>query len=266
MNLIIVESPTKAKTLSRFLGKDYQVDATMGHIKDLPKSKLGIDIENNFKPDYQEIEKKIDVIKLLRKDSKKAKSVYIATDPDREGEAIASHVAEVIGKDHKRITFHEITKEAVEEAIAHPTKVDKNLVDAQIGRRVLDRLVGYELSPLLWKKVRRGLSAGRVQSVAVRLVVEREKEIEKFKSEEYWQIFVDLKAKKDKFTAELVKQEVRDSGSSKRVVDDLKKANYIVAGVKKREVRKSPYAPFTTSTMTQSAAIQMGWSAKRTMR
>ncbi len=274
MNLIIVESPTKAKTLNKFLGKDYQVEATMGHIKDLPKSKLGIDVEHNFKPDYQEMPKKLAVIKLLEKQSKKAKAVYIATDPDREGEAIAYHVSEIIkNENHKRITFHEITKEAVEAAIAHPTKIDKNLVDAQIGRRVLDRLVGYELSPLLWRKVRRGLSAGRVQSVAVRLIVEREKEIEKFKPQEYWQIFTDLKSKdlpaqagKKDLRVELVKQEIHDGKTAKEIVKDLEKAKYVVAEVKKREARKQPYAPFTTSTMTQSAAIGFGWSAKRTMR
>ncbi|HWA51632.1 MAG TPA: type I DNA topoisomerase [Patescibacteria group bacterium] len=273
MDLIIVESPTKAKTLNRFLGKDYQVEATMGHIKDLPKSKLGIDVEHNFKPDYQEMEKKLDVIKSLQKDSKKAKMVYIATDPDREGEAIAAHVSEVVeNKNKKRITFHEITKEAVEEAIAHPRAIDKHLVDAQIGRRVLDRLVGYELSPLLWKKVRRGLSAGRVQSVAVRLIVDKEKEIEKFKPEEFWQIFADVKGKANKkFTVELVKVkdkkfESHDKKTSDEIVKDLNKANYVVSDIKKREMHKLPYAPFTTSTMTQSAAISFGWSAKRTMR
>lgn len=193
MDLIIVESPTKAKTLNKFLGKEFQVEATMGHIKDLPKSKLSIDVENNFKPNYEEVPKKLATIKLLKRESKKAKMVYIATDPDREGEAIAEHVKEIIdNKNYKRISFHEITKTAVEEAISHPHDIDKNLVDAQISRRVLDRLVGYELSPLLWRKVRRGLSAGRVQSVAVRLIVEKEKEIEKFKPVEYWQIFVDL--------------------------------------------------------------------------
>ncbi|HSX49139.1 MAG TPA: type I DNA topoisomerase [Candidatus Saccharimonadales bacterium] len=268
MNLIIVESPTKAKTLGKFLGESYEVEATMGHIKDLPKSKLGIDVKDNFKPNYEEMPKKLSVIKVLQRNAKKAKMVYIATDPDREGEAIASHVKEIIGdKDSKRITFHEITKEAVEEALAHPREIDKNLVDAQIGRRVLDRLVGYELSPLLWKKVRRGLSAGRVQSVAVRLIVEKEKEIEKFKPVEYWQIFCDVKTKdKKNFTVELAKKEIGDKKTSDQIVSDLEKAKYVIAEVKKRESRKSPYPPFTTSTMTQSAAINFGWSAKRTMR
>lgn len=268
MQLIIVESPTKAKTLNRFLGKDYQVEATMGHIKDLPKSQLGIDVKNDFKPDYVEMPKKLDVIKNLEKVSKKASVIYIATDPDREGEAIAAHVKEIVGASKsKRITFHEITESAVEEAIKHPRAVDKNLVDAQIGRRVLDRLVGYELSPLLWKKVRRGLSAGRVQSVAVRLIVEKEKEIEKFKPEEYWEIFVDLKTKNKKdLTVQLIKLEVKDKKTADEVVASLNKSGYEVLDVKKREVNKSPYPPFTTSTMTQAGARLFGWSAKKTMR
>src|SRR5258708_29740899 len=273
MDLIIVESPTKAKTLNKFLGKDYQVEATMGHIKDLPKSKLSIDVENNFKPNYEEMPKKLVTIKLLQKTSKKAKKVYIATDPDREGEAIAEHVFEILKdakfkpENAKRISFHEITKEAVEEAIANPHEIDKNLVDAQISRRVLDRLVGYELSPLVWKKVRRGLSAGRVQSVTVRLIVEREKEIEKFKPEEFWQIFADVKTKENKkFTIELAKTKVTNKKDSDKIVSDLNKANYIVSRVSKREAIKAPYAPFTTSTMTQAAANGFGWSAKKTMR
>ncbi|KKR63159.1 MAG: topoisomerase protein [Candidatus Woesebacteria bacterium GW2011_GWA1_40_43] len=195
MELIIVESPTKARTLGRFLGGSYVVEATAGHIKDLPKSKLGIEVENNFKPDFADIPKKKDIIKNLKTEGKKAKIVYLATDPDREGEAIAEHVAEILNADSKikRIVFHEITKEAVEKAIQNPREVDKNLVDAQIARRVLDRLVGYKLSPLLWKKIRRGLSAGRVQSVAVKLIVEKEREIKAFKSEEYWEIYSKVK-------------------------------------------------------------------------
>lgn len=270
MELIIVESPTKARTLSKFLGEGFAVEATMGHIKDLPKSKLGIDVEKNFKPDYQVVEKKADVIAMLKKKAKGAKKIYIATDPDREGEAIAVHVKEVInGKKEKRIVFHEITKEAVEEALAHPRSIDSNLVDAQIARRVLDRLVGYQLSPLLWRKVRRGLSAGRVQTVTVRLIVEREKEIEKFKPDEYWEIFADVEskyAKKNaKFRINLVKLEVKDEYSAKKILAVLKKADYIVTSVKKRTVRKNPYPPFTTSTMTQAGARLFGWSAKRTM-
>lgn len=295
MNLIIVESPTKAKTLSRFLGKDYVVEATTGHIKDLPKSQLGVNVDKNFEPDYLVVEKRADTIETLLKEAKKAKQIFIATDPDREGEAIAQHVEEILGgKDIKilskkkenhsiskypnvpisRIVFHEITKEAVEEAIGHPRKIDKDLVNAQIARRVLDRLVGYKLSPLLWKKVRLGLSAGRVQSVAVRLIVEKEKEVEKFKAVEYWEIYALVeetgKAKKQEFTVQLIKigdkkAEVGNKKDADKVVTDLKAAKYSVYDVRKREVKKRPYPPFTTSTMTQGGARLFGWSAKKTM-
>jgi len=269
MDLVIVESPTKAKTLGRFLGPDYGVEATMGHIKDLPKSKLGIAVENNFKPDFEEVEKKSDIIKKIRSDGKKAKIIYLATDPDREGEAIAQHVSEILkaGTKTKRVAFHEITKEAVESAIASPRGIDKNLVDAQIARRVLDRLVGYKLSPLLWKKVRIGLSAGRVQSVAVRLIVEKEREIKAFKSQEYWEIFSTVKELKNKkeFTVQLIDQDVKDKKTADRITDELGKAKYSVSDVRKKEVTKNPYPPFTTSTMTQAAARIFGWSSKRTM-
>lgn len=271
---IIVESPTKAKTLSRFLGSDYTVDSTKGHIFDLPKSKLSIDIENNFKPDYQPIDKKKSTIADLKKKAKLADEIYIATDPDREGEAIAGHVQEIVEKAKKkstklsRISFHEITQKAVEEAISNPTIVNQDLVDAQIARRVLDRLVGYKLSPLLWKKVRRGLSAGRVQSVAVRLIVERENEIKAFKPEEYWEIFVDLTGsenKDHKFTATLVKQVVQNKETADGILSNLEKSDYKVQDIKKREVKKKAFPPFTTSTMTQAAARMFGWSAKKTM-
>ena len=267
MKFIIVESPTKARTLSKFLGSDYVVDSTKGHIMDLPKSKLSIDIENDFKPDYQPIDKKKSTIADLRKKAKLADEIYIATDPDREGEAIAGHVAEILSKSRlSRITFHEITQKAVEEAISHPGVVNQNLVDAQIARRVLDRLVGYKLSPLLWKKVRRGLSAGRVQSVAVRLIVERENEIKAFKPEEYWDIFALLETnKKQKFQVQLVKQEVTNKPNADEILKDLEIAKYKVSEVKKREVRKNPFPPFTTSTMTQAASRMFGWSAKKTM-
>ena len=269
MDLIIVESPTKAKTLSRFLGSDYDVEATMGHIKDLPKSQLGIDIEHDFKPDFIEVPKKLDTIKIIKSEGKKAKIIYLATDPDREGEAIAQHVAEVLRSNSKlkRVAFHEITKEAVTEAIANPREIDKNLVDAQIARRVLDRLVGYKLSPLLWKKVRRGLSAGRVQSVTVRLIVEKEREIEAFKSQEYWEIFSTVKEPKNQkeFTVQLINQEVKNKETADRLAGELAKAKYTVSDVRKREVIKSPFPPFTTSTMTQAAARIFGWSSKRTM-
>jgi len=271
MDLVVVESPTKAKTLSKFLGKNFEVMATMGHIKDLPKSKLGVDIKNNFKPDYVPVVKREDVINDLVKKAKKAKKVYLASDPDREGEAISSHVKEILGKRSGvyRISFHEITKDAVGEAIASPREIDENLVDAQTGRRVLDRLVGYELSPLLWKKVRRGLSAGRVQSVAVRLIVEKEREREAFKIEEFWEIYCDVKreeGKKEDFTVQLIKEEVKNKKRADEIAIQLKKSDYKVSDVKKREVIKSSYPPFTTSTMSQAGARIFGWSAKRTMR
>jgi DNA topoisomerase-1 len=280
MNLIIVESPTKARTLSKILGKDYVIEATMGHIKDLPKSELGVDIENNFKPDYLLVAKKKEVVDKILNAVKKIGEdglILLATDPDREGEAIASHVAEIIldkGKVKKdilkRITFHEITKEALYQALASPSAIDSNLVDAQTARRVLDRLVGYKLSPLLWKKVRRGLSAGRVQTVAVRLIVEKEREIEAFSPQEYWEITAELEKDKEKFVAKLLeiegkKAEVKNQNEAEAVVSDLEKSNYFVLDVIKKEVRKAPHPPFTTSTLTQAAANLFFWSSKRTM-
>lgn len=281
-NLIIVESPTKAKTLNRFLGKGYHVEATMGHLKDLPKSKLGVDLEKDFEPDYMVVEAKSKTISALLKAAKSSKDIYLATDPDREGEAIAEHVAEIL-KDSKlkispskltRITFHEITKGAVEDALSHPGKINHDLVNAQIARRVLDRLVGYKLSPVLWKKVRRGLSAGRVQTVVVRLIVEREKEIEAFKPKEYWEIASEVKTKKSdnkkSFLVNLVKIDgkaavVPDEKTAKKVVGDLEKSKYVVSEVAKRESKKGPFPPYTTSTLTQAASNVMGWSSKKTM-
>lgn len=274
MKLIIVESPTKASTLNRFLGSGYDVDSTKGHIKDLPKSQLGVDTEKNFDVDYVVVEKQRPVISELQKKAKKADGVYIATDPDREGEAIAAHVEEILKekkiKDIKRISFHEITKTAVEEAIKSPLGVNRSLVDAQVARRVLDRLVGYTLSPVLWRKVRRGLSAGRVQSVATRLIVEKEEEIKKFKAEEYWEIFSEVK-KKNKFTVQLIKidgknAKVVDKKTADKIISDLKSEKYQVFDIRKKEVSKRAYPPFTTSTMTQGAARLFGWSAKKTMR
>lgn len=273
MNLVIVESPTKAKTLGRFLGGEYEVIATMGHIVDLPKSKLGIDIEHDFKPDYVTVEKKSDTLSTLKREAKKASKVYLATDPDREGEAIAFHVAENLGVPESktsRVVFHEITESAVKHALENPRDVDLKLYDAQQARRVLDRLVGYKLSPLLWKKVRRGLSAGRVQSVAVRLIVEREREIEAFKPVEYWEIGVEVKKDAKNFIVSLSKigdkkAEVGNEVDSKQIVSDLEGAQYTVTDVNKREVHKKPYAPFTTSTMAQAGARTFYWSAKKTM-
>lgn len=283
MRLIIVESPTKAKTLNRFLGKEYSVEATMGHIKDLPKSPISVDIDNGFEPEYKSVPRQTKTISNLKKAAEKADQIYLATDPDREGEAISQHVYELFtdkkskvkNKDIKRIEFHEITQEAVEHAIANPRTVDEHLVDAQVARRVLDRLVGYKLSPLLWKKIRRGLSAGRVQSVAVRLIVEKEREIEAFKPVEYWEIGSEVKTqnsnvKDNGFYVGLAKidgkkAEVHDKETAEKIVSDLEKASYVVSDVVRKEVTKRPYAPFTTSTMTQGGANVYGWSSKKTM-
>ncbi|OGM29904.1 DNA topoisomerase I [Candidatus Woesebacteria bacterium RIFCSPHIGHO2_01_FULL_41_10] len=275
MNLIIVESPTKARTLSRFLGKDYIVEATVGHIKDLPKSPISIDIANGFTPDYQVVPKQQKTIATLKKAAKSASRIYLATDPDREGEAISAHVKEILSEDGvkgdiKRIVFHEITKEAVEDAIEHPRLVDAHLVDAQVARRVLDRLVGYKVSPILWKKVRLGLSAGRVQTVAVRLIVERERDIREFKPVEYWEIASEVKKDDQNFLVSLLRMDDKNAVVSNKeqadaIVADLKNATHIVLSVKRAETKKSPYPPFTTSTMSQAAARIFGWSAKRTM-
>ncbi|MEK7188587.1 MAG: type I DNA topoisomerase, partial [Patescibacteria group bacterium] len=283
MNLIIVESPTKARTLSNFLTGDFVVKATKGHIKDLPKSILGVDIDNHFSPDYQPVVKSLEAVKEIQDAASKAQHIFLATDPDREGEAIAQHVLEMLRSNDQflisndkvnRIVFHEITKEAVDQAIKNPHQLDKNLVDAQMARRVLDRLVGYKLSPLLWKKVRRGLSAGRVQTVTVRLIVEREREIEAFKKEEYWEIFAQVKSLRLKVESEFIvylikvddkKAEIKNKNAADKILLDLNKASYKVLTVKKREVRKNPYSPFTTSTMTQAGARIFGWSAKKTM-
>ncbi|RLC32683.1 type I DNA topoisomerase [Candidatus Woesebacteria bacterium] len=282
MDLIIVESPTKAKTISKFLSGDVDVVATMGHLKDLPKSKLGVDIEKNFKPDYVVVKGREKNIDEMVKSAKKAEKIYLATDPDREGEAIAYHALELFQEDAKgkiskdkikRIVFHEITDRAVKKAIESPRSIDKKLIDAQIARRVLDRLVGYELSPLLWKKVRRGLSAGRVQTIAVRLIVEREREIEKFKPDEYWEIFCEVtqsKGEKIKLTVKLAriddkKAEVTNKKDADEVIAGLNKAKYKVLAINKKEVKKNPNPPFTTSTMTQAAASLYHWSAKKTM-
>ena len=271
--LIIVESPAKAGTIKKFLGGNTKVVASMGHIRDLPKSKLGVDIENNFEPEYINIRGKGDLIKSLKAEAKKAKKVYLATDPDREGEAIAWHLANILGIDENskcRITFNEITKDAVKEAIKNPRCVDKNLIDAQQARRVLDRIVGYKISPILWKKVRRGLSAGRVQSVAVKLIVDREEEIEKFIPEEYWNMYVNLKKNKDVFKAKLVgkeekKIEIHTKEESDKILNEIDKAQFVVKEVKKSQRKRNPAPPFTTSTMQQEASRKLGFSLKKTM-
>lgn len=273
--LIIVESPAKANTIKKFLGGKTKVVASMGHIRDLPKSKLGVNIENNFEPEYINIRGKGDLIKSLKKDAKAAKKVYLATDPDREGEAIAWHLAHIldIPEDSKsRVTFNEITKTAVQKAIKEPRQIDINLVNAQQARRVLDRIVGYKISPVLWKKVRKGLSAGRVQSVAVKLIVDREKEIEDFIPEEYWNIIAKLldEESKKEFEAKLVgknnkKLEIHSKEEVDEILDNIKDAKFIVKDVKKGERKRNPAPPFTTSTMQQEASRKLNFSLKKTM-
>ena len=273
--LIIVESPAKANTIKKFLGGNTKVVASMGHIRDLPKSKLGVDVEHNFEPQYINIIGKGDLIKQLKKDAKDVKKVYLATDPDREGEAIAWHLSKILDVDPKkitRVTFNEITKSAVQKAIKEPRDIDVNLVDAQQARRVLDRIVGYKISPVLWKKVRRGLSAGRVQSVAVKLIVDRENEIENFIPEEYWNIYVQLLDEKSKksFEAKFYgkdgkRQELHNKDEVDTILKDIKNKKYIVKDIKKGEKKRTPAPPFTTSTMQQEASRKLGFTLKKTM-
>ena len=273
--LIIVESPAKANTIKKFLGGNTKVMASMGHIRDLPKSKMGIDIEHDFEPEYINIRGKGDLIKKLKKEAKDAKQVYLATDPDREGEAIAwhlAHILEIPDESNCRVTFNEITKETVKESIKHPRKIDKNLTDAQQARRVLDRIVGYKMSPVLWKKVKRGLSAGRVQSVAVKLIVDRENEIEAFIPEEYWNIYATLLEpnSKKQFMATFYgkagkKIELHTKEEVDAVLEKIAKGSYIVKTVKKGEKKRTPAPPFTTSTMQQEASRKLGFTLKKTM-
>ena len=273
--LIIVESPAKANTIKKFLGGNTKVVASMGHIRDLPKSKLGIDIENNFEPEYINIRGKGDLIKELKKDAKNSKKVYLATDPDREGEAIAWHLANILNVEKSkitRVTFNEITKGAVQKAIKEPRDIDINLVDAQQARRILDRIVGYKISPILWKKVRRGLSAGRVQSVAVKLIVDREEEIENFIPEEYWNIYIKLydEKTKKKFEAKYYgkndkKEELHNQNKVNEILSKIENAKYIIKDVKKSEKKRTPAPPFTTSTMQQEASRKIGFTIKKTM-
>ena len=298
MNLVIVESPTKAKTISKFLGKDYQVESSFGHVRDLPKSKLGIDVEKNFEPSYIIPAKARSVVKNLRAAAEKSDNIILATDEDREGEAIAWHLEQALNLDkpkaktksqHKvniqRIVFHEITKSAIENALQHPRAIKLDLVNAQQARRVLDRLVGYKLSPFLWKKIVGGLSAGRVQSVAVRLIVDRENEIRIFKSQEYWTIIAQLQKTKllansagEIVEAHLVKiglpgQEeqvlekfdIANQEAAEKISEDLKQQVFTVAKVNKKEASKTPLAPFITSTLQQESAKRFGFSSKKTM-
>ena len=273
--LIIVESPAKANTIKRFLGGNTKVVASMGHIRDLPKSKMGVDIEHDFEPEYINIRGKGDLIKELKKDAKDAKQIYLATDPDREGEAIAWHLAHILGIPEDsvcRVTFNEITKETVKESMKKPRKIDMNLTNAQQARRVLDRIVGYKISPLLWKKVKPGLSAGRVQSVAVKLIVDRENEIRNFVPEEYWNIYatlLDEKSKKE-FEAKFYGKDGKKIDLHKKeevdeILANIENGKYIVTNVKLGEKKRTPAPPFTTSTMQQEASRKLGFSLKKTM-
>ncbi len=273
-NLVIVESPSKAKTIGRYLGADYIVKASMGHLRDLPKSKMGVDLEKDFTPQYIPVKGKEELIRELKKEAAKADTVYLATDPDREGEAISWHLKELLSLSDdkaKRVTFNEITQKVVRESIANPRDIDYDLVDAQQARRVLDRIVGYQLSPLLWKKVRRGLSAGRVQSVATRLVVDRENEIRAFQPKEYWSLDVTLNrmGKAGSFTArywgEEKKRELENEAQTQAVIDDITGKEFTVTNVKKAEKKRSAAPPFTTSTLQQEASRKLGFTPKKTM-
>lgn len=280
MKLVIVESPTKAKTISRFLGKEYKIESSFGHVRDLPKSKIGVDVENNFEPQYTVPLKAKKRVTELKKLAEKADVIYLATDEDREGEAIAWHLQELLtikkpkkAQDFKRIAFHEITKEAILNALDHPRDIESDMVDAQQARRVLDRLVGYELSPFLWKKVYRGLSAGRVQSVVVRLIVEREREIQAFNAQEYWTIDGIFSKDAVEFEASLhaiegkslKKLDIQDKKAAEEIVNNLKNTTYTVGAIEQKERLRKPNPPFTTSTLQQEANNKLGYSAKQTM-
>ena len=270
--LVIVESPSKAKTIGKFLGARYKVIASVGHVRDLPKSKLGIDIENDFEPQYISIRGKGDIIKELKKEAKNASKVYLATDPDREGEAISWHLAFLLGIDMTspcRIVFNEITSKAIKEAIKNPRPIDLRLVDAQQARRVLDRLVGYQISPLLWRKIRRGLSAGRVQSAALKIICDRENEIRAFKPEEYWTITAEFR-KNRKFEAKLTefrgkKLVIKDKEQNDSILDELGKGAYSVKSLEEKDRMRKPAAPFTTSSLHQDAANKLKFTTKKTM-
>lgn len=272
-NLVIVESPAKAKTISKYLGKNYIVEASMGHVRDLPKSKLGVDIEDNFTPKYITIRGKGELIDKLRKAAKKADKIYLATDPDREGEAISWHLAHILRiseEENCRIVFNEITKSAVKASIKEARKINVNLVDAQQARRILDRLVGYEISPILWKNVKWGLSAGRVQSAALKLICEREEEIKKFIPEEYWTVDCYLKKGRKKFPIKLStyknkKIELKNEDETNNVINALDKDNFLIKEIKSGSKVKNPMAPFTTSTLQQEASKKLNFMTKKTM-
>ncbi len=274
-DLVIVESPAKAKTIEKYLGGNYKVTASMGHLRDLPKSKMGVDLENGFEPQYIAVRDKKELITQLKKDAKSAGTVYLATDPDREGEAISWHLKELLGLDDekaRRVTFNEITKKVVTESINNPRAIDQDLVDAQQARRILDRIVGYQLSPLLWRKVKTGLSAGRVQSVATRIVVDREEEIKNFVSEEYWLLDANLSRGDEggSFTARYhgdgdKKRELKNEAEVQQIIDDVSKAPFAVNSVKRGEKQRTPAPPFITSTLQQEASRRLSMTPRRTM-
>ena len=269
--LLVVESPSKAKVIGKYLGSKYRVTASVGHVRDLPKSRLGVDVENNFAPEYINIRGKADTIKELKKEAGAASRVLLATDPDREGEAISWHLAYLLGIDPAtdcRVTFNEINKQTVTEAVKEPRPIDIALVDSQQARRVLDRLVGYQISPLLWKKVSRGLSGGRVQSAALKLICDRENEIKSFVPEEYWYIAADHG---DGFVAELSKiggrkAHVTSAEQTEAIAEELSRGQYVVSSIKEGKRQTKPYAPFTTSSLQQDASIKLGFQTSRTMR
>ena len=274
--LVIVESPAKVKTIKKFLGTNYEVMASQGHIRDLPKSQMGVDVEHDFEPKYITIRGKGDILAALKKEAKKADKIYLATDPDREGEAISWHLAKALkleDKDIYRITFNEITKNAVKASLKEPREINMNLVDAQQSRRILDRIVGYEISPVLWAKVKRGLSAGRVQSVALRIICDREDEINSFIPEEYWTLEAKLNVSGEKkpviarfYGDESGKIDIKNEAQMNKILSDLKKSSYKVESVKQGEKIKKVPLPFTTSTLQQEAAKQLNFSTQKTMR
>jgi len=266
--LVVVESPAKARTLEKFLGRDFKVEACGGHVRDLPPNKLGVDVEHDFQPTYILVKGKSKIVKTLKTAAGKAQKVYLAPDPDREGEAIAWHLSQLLdgAEKTKRIEFNEITKTAVTEAVKHPRTLDLNRVNAQQARRILDRLVGYKLSPLLWKKVRKGLSAGRVQSVAVRLICEREKAIQEFKPQEYWSILAHLSKAESPFTAKYLSKEIiPDQKTAEKIKSECEKAEFVVSEAIKKEQKRNPAPPFITSTLQQEAARKLSFSARKTM-
>ncbi|MDU2584673.1 MAG: DNA topoisomerase, partial [Anaerococcus prevotii] len=273
-NLVIVESPTKARSISKMLGRNYKVMATVGHLRDLPKSKFGVDIENDFEPEYIKVRGRAKTINELKKEAKKAENVYLATDPDREGEAISWHLQFLLDLDPEaknRVEFHEITKENVKNAIKNPRKIDQNLVDAQQARRVMDRIVGYEISPILWKRVKAGLSAGRVQSVALKLIVDRQKEIDDFVPEEYWTITAHHKEGGEKFDSEFYgkinkKIKISNENGADNVLNKIDKDKFEVIKITKTKKRRKPQKPYTTSTLQQDASNRLGFSTRYTMQ